>query len=185
MSSGLVHITSYLPPSDGLLPKWLLFVRPSLTHPPSAITDAFQISIVSLGNSIQAYISLAGTREVYAGSPPSPTQSSSKSSPALPSGIPPNTVRSENASPVTELSARTFGTWTALSSIVRLYAAYHINEPAVYELALWTFGLAFVHFASEWLVFGTARWGRGLAGPVAVSTLTGGWMLAQWGSYVK
>lgn len=84
-----------------------------------------------------------------------------------------------------ELSARTFGTWTALSSIVRLYAAYHIHEAAVYELALWTFGLAFAHFGSEWLVFGTARWGRGLAGPVFVSTVTGSWMWAQWGNYVQ
>jgi len=72
-----------------------------------------------------------------------------------------------------------------LSSIVRLYAAYNIDNAVVYELALWTFGLAFAHFTSEWLVFGTARWGRGLAGPVFVSTITGGWMLLQWGSYVR
>ncbi|KAK4548269.1 hypothetical protein LTR36_010139 [Oleoguttula mirabilis] len=155
--SSLQHLSSYLPPSDGLLPKWLLF-----------------ISIVSLGNSIQSYLSLAGTREVYAGASPKP-----------PAGIPASTLRKEQASPVTELSARTFGTWTALASVVRLYAAYHIHEAAVYELALWTFGLAFAHFASEWLVFGTARWGRGLAGPVFVSTLTGTWMLLQWSSYVR
>ncbi|TKA70560.1 hypothetical protein B0A55_06232 [Friedmanniomyces simplex] len=140
MSSSLDQLTSYLPP--GWLPKWLLF-----------------ISVVSIGNSIQAYLSLAGTREVYAGS-------------------------ASSSSPVTPLSARTFGTWTALSSIIRLYAAYHIHEPVVYQLALWTYGLAFAHFASEWLVFGTARWGRGLAGPVMVSTVTGSWMLAQWSSYV-
>nr|POE82413.1 ergosterol biosynthetic protein 28 [Quercus suber] len=162
MSSNLQHVSSYLPPGDGLLPKWL-----------------------SLPNSIQAYLSLAGTRQVYAGSSPSPTSSSSSSKNALPAGIPASTIRSDVASPVTELSARTFGTWTAISSIVRLYAAYHIHEPVVYELALWTFGIAWAHFASEWLVFGTARWGRGLAGPVFVATGTGAWMLAQWGSYVK
>ena len=50
---------------------------------------------------------------------------------------------------------------------------------------MWTFGIAFAHFMSEWLVFGTARWGRGLAGPAAVATGTGTWMLLQWGSYVK
>ena len=27
MASNLQHVASYLPPSDGLLPKWLLFVR--------------------------------------------------------------------------------------------------------------------------------------------------------------
>ncbi|KAH9824506.1 ergosterol biosynthetic protein 28, partial [Teratosphaeria destructans] len=42
-------LTSYLPPTPGLLPQWLLL-----------------ISLVSLGNSIQAYISPAGTRQVYA-----------------------------------------------------------------------------------------------------------------------
>ncbi|KAK5138128.1 hypothetical protein LTR08_004823 [Meristemomyces frigidus] len=124
-----------------------------------------QISIVSLGNSIQSYFSLAGTREVYAGAAPTPTKPIA-------------------TSPVTELSARTFGTWTALSSIIRLYAAYHIHEAAVYELAIWTFGLAFAHFVSEWLLFGTARLGRGLAGPLVVSTVSCSWMLVQWGSYV-
>ena len=128
---------------------------------------------MSLGNSVQAYISLKGTREVYAGSTPRP-----------PAGIPASTVHAGNASPVTALSARTFGTWTALSSIIRLYAAYHINEAVVYEMCLWTFALAWAHFMSEWLVFGTARWSRGLAGPVFVATGTGAWMLSQWSSYV-
>ncbi|KAF2725969.1 ergosterol 28 [Polychaeton citri CBS 116435] len=146
MADNLHHLTSYLPPGDGFLPKWLFF-----------------ISVVSLANSIQAYASLAGTQQVYAGGSP--------------------TVKT--SSPVTALSARTFGTWTALSSVIRLYAAYNIADPKVYELALWTFGIAWVHFVSEWVVFGTARWGRGLAGPVFVSTGTGLWMLAQWGSYVK
>ncbi|QIX00607.1 hypothetical protein AMS68_006124 [Peltaster fructicola] len=139
-------ITSYLPPGDGLLPKWLLF-----------------ISIVSIGNSIQAYMSLSGTQQVYAG--PSATTPTT--------GIPSKTIRAESLSPVTPLSARTFGTWTALSSIIRLYAAYRINEPVVYELALWTFGLAFAHFISEWLIFGTARWGRGLIGPIALKYASG------------
>jgi hypothetical protein len=68
---------------------------------------------------------------------------------------------------------------------VRLYAAYNIEDPVVYQLALWTYGIAFAHFLSEWLVFGSARWGRGLASPVVVSTFTLTWMLAQWGNYVR
>ncbi|KAI7338451.1 hypothetical protein KC315_g1754 [Hortaea werneckii] len=176
MASNLQHVASYLPPSDGLLPKWLLF-----------------ISVVSIANSIQAYISLAPTRQVYAGASPDPSLSTTSASnpastnqkTALPAGVPARTLRQPQSSPVNELSARTFGTWTALSSIIRLYAAYHIHEAAVYELALWTFGLAFVHFTSEWLVFGTARWGRGLAGPVFVSTITGTWMWLQWGDCVR
>lgn len=116
---------------------------------------------MSIANSIQAYTSLAGSQQVYCGSSTTKT------------------------SPVTGLSARTFGTWTALSSVIRLYAAYHISNPQVYELCLWTYGLAFAHFFSEWFVFGSTRWGKGLAGPVLVSTVTGTWMLMQWSAYVR
>lgn len=101
----------------------------------------------------------------------------------MPDGIPARTAK--NTSPVTELSARTFGTWTALSSIVRLYAAYNISDSRIYQLAVWTFALAFGHFFSEWLVFGTARWGRGLAGPAFVSVGTLVWMYSQWTFYVS
>jgi hypothetical protein len=86
---------------------------------------------------------------------------------------------------VTALSARTFGTWTAITSIIRLYAAYNIANQPVYEMALWTFGVAWLHFVSEWLVFGTARFGKGLIGPLVVSTATGLWMVSQKGFYVQ
>jgi hypothetical protein len=137
-------LSTYLPPHPGLLPKWLLF-----------------ISLVSLGNSIQSYLSLVGTQEVYA---------------ATKSVQPPQ---------VTPLSARTFGTWTAITAIVRFYAAYHITDPVIYQLALWTFGVAWMHFMSEWLVFKTAKWCKGLAGPAIVATGTGVWMLVLWKSYVR
>ncbi|KAF2164042.1 hypothetical protein M409DRAFT_37137 [Zasmidium cellare ATCC 36951] len=155
--SSLGAIGSYLPPSDGLLPKWLLF-----------------IAVVSIGNSVQAYVSLAGTREVYSGSSATTTQTTGSGD-----------TKTSTTSPVNELSARTFGTWTALSSIVRLYTAYNIHDPLVYQLCLWTYGLAFAHFVSEWLVFGSAKWGRGLVSPLIVSTVTGVWMLSQWDSYVR
>jgi hypothetical protein len=132
---------------------------------------------------VQAYISLKGTREVYAGLAPSNTGTVSKS---LPEGIPARTTQqSESTSPVTPLSARTFGTWTALSSIIRLYGAYHINDKIVYELCLWTYVLAFAHFTSEWLVFGSARLSRGFIAPMTVATVSLTWMLVQWGHYVK
>ncbi|KAI9800859.1 MAG: hypothetical protein M1825_003642 [Sarcosagium campestre] len=130
---------AYLPPHDGLLPKWLLFV-----------------SLVSVLNSVQAFSTLHYTRRVYSGTP------------AL----------------VTPLSARTFGTWTLLSSIIRLYAAYNIDNPQIYQLALWTYVLAFGHFMSEWNVYKSAKWGAGLAGPVVVATGSLVWMLSQWGNYI-
>ena len=44
--------------------------------------------------------------------------------------------------------------------------------------------VAFAHFGSEWLVFGTARWGKGLAGPVFVATGSLAWMVLRWDEYV-
>ena len=124
--------------------------------------------MVSIANSVQSYVSLKGTQEVYAGSAATINSKTGK----------------EQTSPVTPLSARTFGTWTAISSIVRLYAAYHVGDPTIYEICMWTFGIAFMHFMSEWLVFGTARWSRGLAGPVFVATGTLTWMVVQRNAYV-
>jgi hypothetical protein len=76
-----------------------------------------QIALVSVGNSIQSYLTLRYTSEVYSGPTPGAK------------------------SPATALSGRTFGTWTFLTSLVRLNAAYHINEPAFYNLAMWTFAV--------------------------------------------
>ncbi|EME44215.1 hypothetical protein DOTSEDRAFT_172319 [Dothistroma septosporum NZE10] len=148
-------LTAYLPQHEGLLPQWLLF-----------------LAVVSIGNSVQCYISLTGSRAVYSGSSQT-TQSTGAGD-----------KKTVSTSPVNELSARTFGTWTALSSIVRLYTAYNITDPLVYQLCLWTYGIAFAHFFSEWLVFGSAKWGQGLASPVIVSTVSTVWMLIQWRSYV-
>lgn len=123
------------------------------------------VALISTANSLQAYTTLTFTSRVYNPTPIDP---------------PPTTPKH-----VTALSSRTFGTWTLLTSLVRLYAAYHINEPAMYQLAMWTYGVAWLHFMSEWLVFGTTRWGRPLAGPVLVANGSLIWMLLQWGWYVK
>ncbi|RPA88779.1 Erg28-like protein [Choiromyces venosus 120613-1] len=104
-------LTTYLPQTPGLLPKWLLFV-----------------AVVALGNSFQAYSTLRFNKRIYCKRPHE----------------------------VTGLSSRTFGTWTVLSAILRAYAAYHITEPVVYDLAMWSYAVAGAHFVSEWLVFGSA-----------------------------
>lgn len=138
------------------------------------------MSTISLGNCIQSYSTLQFTRQVYSGSSPS---SSSASYSYNNSNS--NSNKSSTPTPqVTALQSRTFGTWTLLSAIIRLYAAYNINNPVVYQLALWTYVIAWGHFVTEWLVFGSAKWGRGLAGPVIVANLSVGWMVAGWGFYV-
>ncbi|RKF62247.1 Ergosterol biosynthetic protein 28 [Golovinomyces cichoracearum] len=124
------------------------------------------ISAVAFLNSIQAYCSTRYTSRVYSGN----TKTFIKS--AL------------LKSPVTPLSSRTFGTWTLIQSIVRLYAAYHITEPAFYWLSFLTFAVAFGHFMSEWQIYRTTRWGSGLAGPVAVSSGTMLWMILKKGYYI-
>lgn len=150
-------MTSYLPQNEGLLQHWLLFVNESQSVPP---LDFFlthrQLSIVSIGNSVQSYLTTSYTRRIYSA---------------------PETT-------VTPLHARTFGTYTTLASIIRLYAAYNITDPALYQLAMWTYVVAMGHFLSEWFVFRTARWGKGLGGPVVISITGLVWMVLQWGEYV-
>ena len=135
MSSALIAL---LPPHEGFLPSWLLFV-----------------GAVSLFNSAQNYTTLSLTRRVYSAQP----------------------------AQTTPLSARTFGTWTAITSIVRLYAAYHITNPQVYQLALYTYVVALAHFTAEWLIFKTARFGPGLVAPLVVATTSLLWMVKQWEFY--
>ena len=114
-----------------------------------------KISIISAINTLSAYRSPTYTSQLY-----------------------------EAASPVTPLSSRTFGTWTILSAVIRLYAAFYIDHPAVYDLALWTYGIALAHFTSEWLVFGTARLRGRFVFPMLVASGTFGWMITQRQSYL-
>jgi hypothetical protein len=69
--------------------------------------------------------------------------------------------------------------------MVRLYAAYNIDNPQFYQLAYLTYVVAFGHFMSEWRYFKTARWGVPLAGPVIVASGSLVWMSLQWGFYVR
>jgi len=151
-------IQSYLPPFPGLLPKWMLIVRryDCFSRRNTLLTPQ-QLATISIGNSFQSYSTLTFTKRVYSAQPQQ----------------------------VTPLSARTFGTWTFVSAIVRLYAAYHINEPHMYQLAFAMFVGANFHFISEWLYFKTAKWGAGLAGPTIISTVSLVWMLAQWDYYTN
>lgn len=114
---------------------------------------------MSVINSVQAYTSVAYAQLVYRGT-------------NVPIGKEkPHTV-------VTPLSARTFGTWTLLSSVVRCYAAYNLSNPIIYQLAMWSFAIALAHFSAECLVFGTTK--TGAISPLIVSSATLAWMLSAW-----
>jgi len=113
------------------------------------------VSVIAVGNTLQSYSTTTFSRRVYAGRP----------------------------FDVTPLSSRTFGTWTFLSALIRGYCAYNTSNTAVYDLCVWSYVIANLHFVSEWLVFGTAVMGKGLAGPAVVSTLSVAWMLAKRAEY--
>lgn len=130
-----------------------------------------QTSAASVGNTIQAFSTLRFTKRVYSGSYIPETAPGSKPSLAT--------------SPVSPLQARTFGVWTLLSAIIRLFAAYHINDPLIYQITLCTYVLAWGHFMSEWLYFGSAAMGAGLASPLVVANGSLIWMLMQWSYYVQ
>lgn len=119
------------------------------------------ISVVSIFNSMQTYQSpdLTLTRRVYESAPPTE---------------------------ITKLSARTFGTWTFITSIVRFYGAYYlVGNKQIYELCMWSFVVAGGHFISEWLYFGNCKLGKGLAGPLIVSTTSLLWMYLQKDFYLN
>lgn len=88
---------------------------------------------------------------------------------------------------VTSLSVRTFGTWTFLSCVIRMYAALNITNSQVYDLAIASYLIAGFHFVSEWLVFHTTdtRKGSGLYGPLVVASLSATWMLTQRSFYAQ
>ncbi|RDW90835.1 Erg28 family protein [Aspergillus mulundensis] len=137
------QILSYLPPFDGLLPKWLALV-----------------SVVSAANSVQAYISKSYTSELY------------------------NGRLADGSSHTNPHSSRIFGTWTFLSSVIRLSAAYNITNPAVYDLAAWTFGIALVHFVLEWLVYGSAQLKGRFVFPLITASGSLAWILTQRDAYL-
>ena len=117
------------------------------------LADSPKVSIISAANSVQAYITTRFTSRVY------------------------------SPSAVNPLSSRTFGTWTFVSSVIRMYAAYNISDPLIYHLTLWTFGIALAHFSSEWLYFGSTKLDKGLLPSMLVATGSLTWMLLQWEFY--
>ncbi|KAJ5727131.1 hypothetical protein N7493_004951 [Penicillium malachiteum] len=132
------QLLSYLPPFEGLLPKWLLFV-----------------SAVSAINSLQAYTSANYTSLLY----------------------------TNGSVPCEPLSGRVFGTWTFLSAVIRMTAAYNITTPAVYDLAIWTYAIALTHFTGELIVGNASLKGRFLS-PLIVASTSIAWMVMQRGEYL-
>ena len=121
--------------------------------------------MISSANSAQNSLTLHYTRRTYNGlfipNPSLPARSATfvpedsvnKLVPA------PSASHKGAADQVTPLQARCFGTWTLITSVVRLYAAYNLHLGPVYDIAIWTYVVALGHFASEIFVFKSMTFG--------------------------
>ncbi|TFK85055.1 Erg28-like protein [Polyporus arcularius HHB13444] len=83
------------------------------------------------------------------------------------------------------VQARTFGIWTLTSGVVRFYAAYNIHNKQVYDLALFTYLFALLHFGTELLVYRSLKIGFPAFSPVVVASSSLIWMFTQYNFYVK
>ncbi|KAI0064757.1 Erg28-like protein [Artomyces pyxidatus] len=117
------------------------------------------VAVTAIFNTIQNFTTLKLTRKIYNATPPT--------------------------EPVTSLQARTFAVWTLTSAVVRWYAAYHIQDKIIYDMALMTYLIAFAHFSSELLIYRTAKLSVAVISPVIVASTSLIWMLKQYDFYVK
>ncbi|OJJ46782.1 hypothetical protein ASPZODRAFT_132936 [Penicilliopsis zonata CBS 506.65] len=120
----------------------------------------FFVSVVSAASTLSAYANPSYVAELY------------------------NGRTSQGESYTNAFSGRVFGTWNLVSCVVRMYAAYNIAEPVVYDLAMWTFGIALLHFTGEWLIFGTAQLKGRFVSPMIVASSCLLWMFTQRGGYL-
>ncbi|KAK3294360.1 uncharacterized protein B0H64DRAFT_185349 [Chaetomium fimeti] len=153
----------------------------------------FVISVVAMGNALQNYATLHYTRRIYNGRfvtnhslPPAtgrynPEDSTSIVKPASSTGKDSEKAKDQ----VSPLAARVFGTYTFVAGIIRFYACYQLENPGMYQLAMWTHIIASIHFTTEMLVFKTIRF----SGPQVFPFLAGYggaiWMLMQYNHYVQ
>lgn len=118
-----ITMANLLSPHAGLLPYWKILVRPFKVDSfffSTATNLAIKIQNFAFINTVGCYRSRKHALRTHQG--PSP------------------------ASQITDFGARMLGTWTALSCIIRIYAAYRIHSIDVYVLATCTYIIALLHF---------------------------------------
>ncbi|WBW72966.1 Erg28 protein [Schizosaccharomyces osmophilus] len=108
------------------------------------------VGFAAIFNTIQSYITPKLTKRVYS-----------------------------NSKEVNGLQGRTFGLWTFLSALIRIYCAYHMSSADIYFICQCTYYLASFHFLTEWLLFRSANMGAGLLSPIIVSTISIIWMAKE------
>jgi Erg28 like protein len=58
-----------------------------------------------------------------------------------------------------------------MTSTIQRITPLRVADDSLYNITLWTFGLAWFHFTSEWMVYRTAGVGAGLLSPVVVASI--------------
>lgn len=195
-------IKSILPPGQGILPYYMLVVScplPEAMHRDSYLrrgsrrttADWQKLSVVSIGNSLQAYLTLHFSRRVYNGRFVPNPQLKKTSDGVDPEDRTDKLVPATNpkdpkaADQLTPLAGRLFGTWTLITCIVRCYAAYHLHIGPVYNIAIWTYVVALGHFASELFVFKSMSFGVPQLFPFCLATTALIWMPMVRDHYVE
>lgn len=152
-----------------------------------------------MGNAVQNLVTLHYTRRLYNGRFV-PNRSLPKASPTynpedsvhklLPVAPGPGSTGKKDddakaRDQLTPLAARLFGTWTFIAGAVRLYAAYRVSDPVLYQLSLLTHVMAASHYTSEFLVFKTVNLGWEHLFPLGAGFGGAIWMALQYQNYVS
>ncbi|KAI0536638.1 hypothetical protein GGR58DRAFT_382240 [Xylaria digitata] len=169
-------LKAYLPSGPGYLPYYM-----------------FGLSIISVGNSLQNYLTLHYSRRLYNGqfvpNPSLPPKSAGfEPQDSTHKLVPASTINAKDGrttDQVTPLAARLFGTYTFLAAVVRLYASYNLHIAPVYNITIWTYIIALFHFGSEWAVYRSAYLGPPILFPFFFATVGIIWMTSQYSFYVQ
>jgi hypothetical protein len=86
---------------------------------------------------------------------------------------------------LTPLAGRLFGTWTTITCLVRLYAAYNLRYGPMYDVAMWTYVVAFGHFASELFIYKSMTFGLPQFFPFVIASTALVWMPLVRSHYVQ
>ncbi|QUC20765.1 uncharacterized protein UV8b_05006 [Ustilaginoidea virens] len=156
-------LKSVLPEGKGILPYYM-----------------FVLSVISIGNCLQTYSTLHFSRRLYNGRFIRNTKLPPATATFDPEDSTDKLVSAQNdpnaTDQLTPLAGRIFGTWTLITSIVRCYAAYNLHLGPVYNIAYWTYVVAFGHFFSEKFVFGSMTFGLPQVFPFTLATCALIWM---------
>lgn len=156
---------------DGYLPYYLLVV-----------------SVAAVFNSVQNFMTLHFTRRIYNGLfVPRTSSSNPDSVEKLQPVADASSLKDKptGVDQVTPLAARLFGVYTVLAGVIRIYGAYRVHDPVLYQLCLFTHLLAAAHFTSEAVVFKTVKLGWEHAFPFSAAISGSVWMTLCYSNYVK